>query len=226
VKFSTATNPTDPQTGIKVPVPSVAVSGSTLSGNLESFGVSWNNQEFNQGSPKPDGASPGNTTPVTGTYDAATGAYTLEWSSQIVGGPFNGFSAYWHLTGRFIAAGGASTQPAAAPTSGASSSSAAPTASAARGSSSGSAQTTTTTASGPLASAAGAVTTTTTAPAHRSSGTTRTVLASRTVVTNDGWNSPTWLVVLIGALALLGLIGLLWAERELRRSRALHDHSA
>ena len=70
VRFATATNSVDPQTGLHVPTPSVVANGSALSGNLQSFGVSWNNQEFNQGSPKPDGSSPGNTTPVTGTYNA------------------------------------------------------------------------------------------------------------------------------------------------------------
>src|SRR5580700_358124 len=115
VNFSTATNPVDPQTGVKVPAPSIEASGSVLSGNVQSFGVSWNNQEFNQGSPKPDGSSPGNTTPVTGTYDAATGAYTLQWSSQVVGGPFNGFSAFWNLTGRFVPAAGAAAAPTSTP---------------------------------------------------------------------------------------------------------------
>jgi hypothetical protein len=29
------------------------------------------------------------------------GAYVLEGSSQIVGGPFNGFTGIWHLAGTF-----------------------------------------------------------------------------------------------------------------------------
>jgi len=91
-----------------VPAPSIAANGTALSGNLESFGVSWNNQEFNQGSPKPGGSTPGNTTPVVGTYNPSTGSYTLQWSSQVVGGPFNGFSAFWNLTGRFIPAASSS----------------------------------------------------------------------------------------------------------------------
>ncbi len=40
-----------------------------------------------------------------GTYNAATGAYTLQWSSQVVGGPFNSFSAFWNLTGTFTPSG-------------------------------------------------------------------------------------------------------------------------
>ena len=37
-------------------------------------------------------------------YDAATGAFVISWTSQIVGGPFNGFSGYWHLQGHFTPA--------------------------------------------------------------------------------------------------------------------------
>ncbi len=63
--------------------------------------ASWNNEFFNQGSPKPDGSAPGLTAPVHGTYDADTGEFVLEWSSQIVGGPFNDFTGIWHLEGTF-----------------------------------------------------------------------------------------------------------------------------
>jgi hypothetical protein len=38
---------------------------------------------------------------VTGTYNADTKAYTLDWTSQIIGGPFNNFSGHWHLEGTF-----------------------------------------------------------------------------------------------------------------------------
>ncbi len=44
------------------------------------------------------------TSPVTGAYDAETGAFVLEWSSQIVGGPFNDFTGVWPLEGTFEAA--------------------------------------------------------------------------------------------------------------------------
>ena len=40
---------------------------------------------------------------MTGTYDAETGAFVLEWSSQIVGGPFNDSTGVWHLEGTFEA---------------------------------------------------------------------------------------------------------------------------
>lgn len=102
VKFAVATDPTDPQTSKAVPKPSITVSGTTLSGNLEAFGVAWNKQYFNQGSPKPDGTKPGNTSGPTGTYDSSTHTYTLQWSSQIAGGPFNNFTGVWHLEGTFV----------------------------------------------------------------------------------------------------------------------------
>ena len=104
VEFSVATDPTDPQTGTGVSAPSVSAGGSTLSGDLRAFTVSWNNQHFNQGAPKPDGTSPGRTSGPTGTYDSATGAYKLTWSSQIVGGPFNNFTGTWQIEGTFVPA--------------------------------------------------------------------------------------------------------------------------
>lgn len=101
-EFSTATNPTDPQTGADVAAPEVATDGAGgVDGDLRSFAAAWNGQHFNQGAPKPDGSRPGNTAGPTGSYDPATGRYTLEWSSHIQGGPFNGFTGVWHLEGTF-----------------------------------------------------------------------------------------------------------------------------
>jgi hypothetical protein len=102
VNFALSTNSTDPQTGQSVPIPSISNSGGSLSGDLEAISVAWNNQDFNQGSPKPGGSSPGLTTALTGSYDASSGAFTLSWSSAIVGGPFNNFTGLWHLAGTFI----------------------------------------------------------------------------------------------------------------------------
>ena len=101
VLFSASTSAKDPQTGLNVPAPSIVNSNGTLSGQLRALSAAWNRAFFNQGSPKPDGASPGLTAPVKGTYDAASHAYTLDWSSAIVGGPFNGFTGVWHLEGTF-----------------------------------------------------------------------------------------------------------------------------
>lgn len=102
IGFATATNSTDPQTGSKVPAPEVQVSGTALSGDLRAFAASWNNQHFNQGAPKPDGGTPGFTKRPSGTIDPNTGAFTLEWTSLIVGGPFNNFTGMWRLEGQFV----------------------------------------------------------------------------------------------------------------------------
>jgi hypothetical protein len=102
--FSIDTNPTDVQTSHPDPIPQIYDDNGTLSGQITAWDAQWNGQSFNQGTPKPDGTSPGATTALSGTYDAATGAFTLSWRSQIVGGPFDGFSGYWHLAGTFVPA--------------------------------------------------------------------------------------------------------------------------
>jgi hypothetical protein len=225
VKFATATNSVDPQTAQRVPAPSIVATGSALSGNLEAFGVSWNNQQFNQGSPKPGGGAPGNTTPVTGTYNPATGAYTLQWSSQVVGGPFNGFSAFWNLTGTFTPAAGASSSSSAAsaPSSAGATTPAASSSGHGTAASSGGA---TSTASGVAGAAAGATTTSTTTTTtatttHPASASPRVVLTAHTVVrSSGGWNTPAWEIVLLALLAALGLGGLVWSERARRQQGA------
>ncbi|MBT0565624.1 hypothetical protein KIK15_02445 [Williamsia sp. CHRR-6] len=129
VDFGASTNPVDPQTRNAVVAPTVTVSGGKLTANVTAWAASWNNQEFNQGAPKvapakgpevpvaaqatrawdwvsqrwfgQDKATPGSGPSATGTYDAKTREYTLEWTSAIVGGPFNGFTGVWHLEGVF-----------------------------------------------------------------------------------------------------------------------------
>ena len=106
VNFALSTNEADPASGTAVAAPSLSVAADgTLTGDLRALSVAWNGQQFNQGAPKLDGSAPGLTTPVTGTYDADTGRYTLTWVSQIVGGPFDGFSGVWYLEGVFTPAG-------------------------------------------------------------------------------------------------------------------------
>jgi hypothetical protein len=108
VEFGVSTNAVDPQTNSSAPAPSVSFnSADQLSGNLSAWAASWNKQEFNQGAPKPGGAVPGNTmgSPV-GSYNPVTGAFTLIWASQIVGGPFNNFTGVWHLQGTFVSTDG------------------------------------------------------------------------------------------------------------------------
>jgi hypothetical protein len=102
--FSIDTNPTDVQTGQPDPIPQIYNNNGTLSGQITAWDAQWNGQSFNQGTPKPDGTSPAPTTALTGTYNAATGAFTLTWRSRIVGGPFNGYSGSWHLAGTFVPA--------------------------------------------------------------------------------------------------------------------------
>ena len=133
VAFSVSTNPVDPQTKRKVAPPTVFVKNGRLTADLSSWGVTWNNQVFNQGAPKPVPATaaqaPGQAKAAkvwdwvagkylesapaptltgkaaTGTYDAKTHRFTLEWTSLIEGGPFNRFIGRWHLEGTFVADG-------------------------------------------------------------------------------------------------------------------------
>jgi len=99
VNFAVATNEVDPQTGGGTSPPTLSVSGGAVTGDLRAWAVAWNGQHFNQGSPKPDGSMPGATAPVSGTFDEASGAVVVEWTSQIVGGPFNNFTGIWYLEG-------------------------------------------------------------------------------------------------------------------------------
>jgi hypothetical protein len=133
VNFSISTNSKDPQTKTAVAPPTVYVKDGKLTADLSSWGVTWNNQVFNQGAPKPvtsTGAkaigqekaekvydwvagtylekAPAATITgksATGTYDAKTGRFVLQWTSLIVGGPFNQFIGTWHLEGTFKKAG-------------------------------------------------------------------------------------------------------------------------
>jgi hypothetical protein len=102
--FSVTTQAKDPQTGNAVALPVITNSAGKLTGDLRSFGAWWNKGKFNQGSPKPDGTKPGLTAGASGTYNPTTRAFTLNWTSQIVGGPFNGFTGQWHLQGTFVPA--------------------------------------------------------------------------------------------------------------------------
>ena len=98
LNFAESTNPTDPQTGLPAKKPKVIDTNGTLTGKLPAWSVGWNNTNFNQGAPSLSG---GTTTGPTGTYKKKTGAYTLTWTSEISGGPFNGYTGEWYLTGTF-----------------------------------------------------------------------------------------------------------------------------
>jgi hypothetical protein len=103
VGFAVSTNKTDPQTSTATKLPKVTVKGSKLSGDLDAVSVAYGGQNFNQGAPKPGGERPTGTSGPKGTYDAKTGKYTLDWTSPIVGGSFDGFTGVWHLEGTFKA---------------------------------------------------------------------------------------------------------------------------
>lgn len=97
INFSVATLPKDPQSKRSVAAPVARVSGRRLTVTLPGFTAEWNRQYFNQGAPKPNGSGRA----ATGTYNAKTKHFVLTWTSKISGGPFNGFSGYWHLEGTF-----------------------------------------------------------------------------------------------------------------------------
>lgn len=103
VDFAIATNEHDTQTKTDNKLPTISVDGNKLTGDLAAFAATWNGGHYNQGAPKPGGNAE-DSTPVTGTYDATTKAFTLEWSSKIVGSSFNNFIGVWHLEGTFVAA--------------------------------------------------------------------------------------------------------------------------
>ena len=129
VLFSIATNPLDPQTKTAVAPPTVTLKDGKLSADLSSWSVTWNNQYFNQGAPRPvpntgakapgqvkaskvwdwvagkylaaAPAAPVSGPAATGTYDPKSRHFVLQWTSLIQGGPFNRFTGLWHLEGTF-----------------------------------------------------------------------------------------------------------------------------
>jgi hypothetical protein len=103
INFSISTAPTDAQSGQPDVPPSLSVTGNRVTGNFSAWTAEWNSIYFNQGAPKPGSEPyPGFTKPVTGTYNKKTKAYQIIWYSLIVGGPFNGFTGYWHLQGTLV----------------------------------------------------------------------------------------------------------------------------
>lgn len=83
-----------------MPPPSVIARGSRLSGEVEAWTVAWDGLLFNQGTP-PAGSPRHARSSLSGTYDVRTRAFTLRWTSPIVGGPFDGFTGQWNLAGTF-----------------------------------------------------------------------------------------------------------------------------
>ncbi|MHB8455192.1 MAG: VPLPA-CTERM sorting domain-containing protein [Acidiferrobacterales bacterium] len=95
------TNPISYQSGNSYAAPTADLSNCvgnscTLSVDLSSWEVMWNGSAFQQG-PRPVNTGP--FVPAVGTYDTGTHAYSLTWTSQISGGPFNGVTGHWHIDG-------------------------------------------------------------------------------------------------------------------------------
>ncbi len=99
-------NPLSYQSGLTKNAPTLNMDGAScvnslcdISVDLSSWEVYWNGSVFEQG-PRPD-----NTIPefelAMGTVDVVSGEYTLNWKSQILGGPFDGVNGFWYLEGQF-----------------------------------------------------------------------------------------------------------------------------
>ena len=69
--------------------PTFTVTGNRLVARLRHLYAEWNRQVFQQGAI------------VTGTYDSRTHHYSLSWRTKVHGGPFDGYTGYWHLQGTF-----------------------------------------------------------------------------------------------------------------------------
>lgn len=99
-------NPVSYQSGNSHPAPNVFLDPASCSGGscsitaeLSAWEVMWNGSAFEQG-PRPKKAGPFNL--AKGSLDTNTLAYSLNWKSQIKGGPFNGVNAFWHLEGTYV----------------------------------------------------------------------------------------------------------------------------
>lgn len=104
INFSLGTAAKDYQSGVAGTLPKIVRNGRRLTGRLDTFTAGWNSIYFNQGTPKANGTRPGKTSTIRGTYDPKTRKYTLNWTSQIVGGPFNDFTGDWFFAGTFAPA--------------------------------------------------------------------------------------------------------------------------
>lgn len=71
--------------------PGSRVTKVTLTVDLSSWTANWVNLNLYQGSSS-----------ATGTWDQATGAFNIGWSSTVVGGPFNGITGVWTLQGHAV----------------------------------------------------------------------------------------------------------------------------
>jgi len=98
-------NSTSYQSGVVKSAPTVEMDFAScnpapceFTADFSAWEVYWNGSVFEQG-PRPDSSGPFGV--ASGTVDSVTGQYTLDWSSQIKGGPFSNVTGYWHLEGVF-----------------------------------------------------------------------------------------------------------------------------
>ena len=102
IQYSAQTSPIDPQTGATCRRRRSACRPTASSAaSCRPSRRSGTSRTSTSGRRSRTARSPGLTSPVSGTYNAETKAFTLEWTSQIVGGAFNNFSAAWHFEGTF-----------------------------------------------------------------------------------------------------------------------------
>jgi hypothetical protein len=99
IRFSVATIKKQKGSSDTASVTTARVRGNKLTVSLPGYTAEWNRQYFNQGAPKPNGSG----SPATGTYNSKTKRFAFEWRSKVVGGPFNGFTGFWHFEGKFRA---------------------------------------------------------------------------------------------------------------------------
>ncbi len=107
VDFAVSTELIHPETGELLKPPRFFVERSQdeskpntgrLTANLSSLFIAWNGEFFEQGSPHPEGFIGATTTPF-GSINLESRRFTLQWTSQVVGGAFDGFIGEWQLTG-------------------------------------------------------------------------------------------------------------------------------
>jgi hypothetical protein len=99
IRFSVATIKKQKGSSDTATVTKASVRDGKLTVSLPGFTAEWNKQYFNQGAPKPNGSGRA----ATGTYSSKSKRFVFEWRSKVVGGPFNGFTGFWHFEGKFRA---------------------------------------------------------------------------------------------------------------------------
>jgi len=87
--YTAASNIADPtDTGGPVPTGYVDTFSNTIHMDMSSWFAWWNGTHFNQGSAG-----------AVGSFDPVSGYFTLSWQKTIAGGPFQGQTGMWHISG-------------------------------------------------------------------------------------------------------------------------------